>query len=514
TRTEKENILRKMAFHSTQVGGKIDTYFVNDALDAETFGYGTEIKVRISYEMMKAAQEKGFFVTDLDYFGMKEDYYKEEIKRMLEEIRGCFGVPVAFDEAQNDDSDSISKFLENCFGKCFVNIKSNHVQMVVKGEESKASNGFSCWDEKNKVLIRYKHLLERKRSHPMKVYLNEILVDSYPLNKIFNIDFWETEVYLFSSHAENFIEINREGFLNEKQWYISGKICDTHLSCIRILLGNSLEQEYQQIVWPDIFYKNVKTYYEFLLLGHRALTADIGIRVYIRENKILYGFTKCEWKDICSGENVDSNKKLNDNVWLIDMRHRYMGDIRLKRTYTKVGYIVEDILYGYQSRAVSEMEVLEDLYGDRLILYKTVERSGMPVKISKESIRQYILYKYYVDKSNRLILPGLEEYKDIRVVKLIGSLGTEFEKRFDSAIIFPIPLPEFECLLAESKNNSDFERYIEDTFSKENQVYGRIVSYIKRYGCNCGGKFNSEEVKKNYRDLIIYVWKVITDVKK
>lgn len=522
TRNVKENVLRKMAFHSTQVGGKIDTYFVNDAVEAETFGYGTEIKVHISYEMMKAAQEKGFFVTDLDYFGTKKDYYKDEIDRMQKDIRGCFGIPVIFGETkeietQKKEGDSVSRFLWDCFGECFVNIRANQVQLVVKGEENKEKNGFSCWDEENKVLIRYKYLTERRRTSMMKVYLNEILVDSYPLTKIFHIDFWETEVYLFSSHAENFIEINREGFLKEKQRYISGLICGTHLKCIRLLLGDSLEEEYRQIIWPEGFYADVKKYYEFLLLGSRLASVDIGILVYIREHRMLSCITTRELEQIYeSGKESGaySGDKPEDNVWLMDMRCRYIGDIRLKRTYEKVGYIVEDILCGYQSMAVCEMEVLQDLYGDSLIIYRTAPRSGMAVKISEESVRQYILYKFYVDRSNRLILPGMEEYKDIRVVKLIGSLGLDFEKRFDSAVIFPLPLSEFECLLEKDKELSDVERYIEEeVFDGGNLVYKRIEGYIERYGCNCGGAFNPETVAKKYKELIIYVWKVIKEAK-
>lgn len=514
TRTEKENILRKMAFHSTQIGGKIDTYFVNDAINAEDFGYGTEIKVRISYEMLKAAQEKGFFATDLDYFGQNKDNYKDEIKKMLEEIRGCFGVPVAFGREQGDEEESAFPFLRKCFGECFVNIKSNHVQMVTNGEKNEGKEGFSCWDEANKVLIRYKYMEEGKRTPPIKVYLNEILVDSYPLNGIFNIEFWETEVYLFSSHVENLIEINREGFLNEKQRYIARKICDTHLKCMRILIGSSLGEAYRRIVWPNNFYRDVQKYFKFMLLGNRLTAVDIGIRIYIRENQMLRCIAKREMvRAYSSAEetSVVSDKSSNDNIWLMDMRYQHMGDIRLKRTYGEVGYIAEDILYGYQDLAVCEMEVLEELYGDRLILYKIADRLGTPVKMSKESIRQYILYKFTNDRSNRLILPGMEEYKAIRVTKLIGSLGTDFEKRFDSALIFPLSLAEFESMLEDNKKVADIEGYIEEILSEENPVYKKITDYVKRYRCNYSEEFNLEEVKKKYRNLILYVWKVIKE---
>lgn len=512
TRTEKENLLRKMAFHSTQIGGKIDTYFVNDVINAEDFGYGTEIKVRISYEMMKAAHEKGFFATDLDYFGKNNDHYKDEIRRMLGEIRGCFGIPVTFDKVQDDERNT-SRFLKRCFGECFVNIKTDDVQAVVDEAEKDGKNGFSCWDEENKILIRYKYLTERRRIPFMRVYLNEILVDSYPINKIFNIEFWETEVYLFSSHAENLIEINRESFLNEKQRYISKKICDTHLKCMRILIGKSIAEEHRQIVWPDDFYKDVQKYYKFLLLGSRLAAVDIGIRVYIRENRMLHCITKCELERAYRDEeaNAVSGKDLDDSIWLMDMRHRYTRDIRLMHTYEKVGYIAEDILYGYQDLAICEMEVLEEFYGEKLILYKTADRSGMPVKMSEESIRQYILYKFNVDRSDRLILPGMEEYGEIRVLKLIGSLGTDFEKRFDSAMIFPLSLMELESLLEDNKKISDIEEFIEKVLNMGNPVYSRILDYVKRYRCNYVGEFNMEEIKKKYKNLILYVLKVIRE---
>ena len=470
--------------------------------------------MRISYEMLKAAQEKGFFATDLDYFGQNKDNYKDEIKRMLEEIRGCFGVPVVFGREQGKEEEPVFSFLRKCFGESFVNIKTNYVQMVVDGEENESKEGFSCWDEANKVLIRYKYLTERKRTPSIKVYLNEILVDSDPLNKIFNIEFWETEVYLFSSYVENLIEINREGFLNEKQRYIARKICDTHLKCMRILVGSSLGEEYRCIVWSDNFYRDVQKYFEFMLLGSRLMAVDIGIRIYIRENLMLRCITKREMERAyrgVEGTNVISDKGSNNNIWLMDMRYRYMGDIRVKRTCGEVGYIAEDVLYGYQDLAICEMEVLEELYGDRLVLYKIADRSGMPVKMSEESIRQYILYKFTNDRSNRLILPGMEEYKDIRVTKLIGSLGTDFEKRFDSALIFPLSLAEFESILEGDKKAADIEGYVEEILSEDNLVYKKITDYVKRYRCNYGGEFNPEEVKKKYRNLILYVWKVLKE---
>ena len=510
TRTEKENLLRKMTFYSTQAGGKIDTYFANDANDADGFGYGTEIEVCISYEMMKAAQEKGFFIMDADYFGKKRDCYKEEIKAVLNEIKGCFGIPVVFAKEQESDEGSAFSFLRKCFGEYFVDVRAKHIRQVVAETENGERNGFSCWDGKNRVLIRYKYLTERKKISLMKVYLNEILVNSYPLTRIFNIDFWETEVYLFSDHAENFIEINREGLLKEKQRYIAGKICDTHLECMRILIDSSQRKEYWQIIWLGSFYEDVKKYYEFLLVDGKLKAVDIGVRIYFLENKMLHCITKRELEYACKEmkkNNMVSGKTPSDNIWLMDMRYRYARDIRLSRIYETVGYIVEDVLYGYQELSVCEIEVLEELYGDRLILYRTAERSGMPVKISRESVWQYILYKFYVDKSERLILPGMEEYKDIRVTKLIGSLGTDFEKRFDSAVIFPLSLMEFKSLLESGKQTSDIQNYIEkEVFREENPIYGRIIDYIKRYRCNNREEFNLEEVKREYRDLIIYVW--------
>lgn len=511
TRTMDEKLLRKMKFHSTQMGGKIDTYFVRD-VEEEEFGYGTEIEIHISGQMMEAVQEKGFLLKEDDFFREKKELYRTQIESALKEIRGCFGIPILFEQQYFP-----GRFLRQGFGKCFIDIRNNNVSKVKEQIDKNRQHtedineqGFSCWDLANKILIRYKPLSVRKKESMFKVYINEILVDAYPLTKMFTIDFWETEVYIFSDHVDDLIEINRERFLYEKLHLISRKICDTHVTCMSFILRDTLEEEYQEIIWCNPFYKNVKMYYRFLLLEHRFTATQIGIKCYIRENKLLRHMTKIDM-DYLNGEEVENNigDSLNDHVWLMDMRHRFFTDLRIKTADEEVYCITEDILYGFQSLAVCEIKVLEHLYNDRLILYKTTNRSGMPVRISKDSLRMYILQSLDVGRCSRLILPGMEDYKEIRVAKLIGSLGTNFEKRFDSAIIFPLSSEELRSLLKMEGKLSVREHLKNEVFEGQNYSYQSIIKYIKQYRCDVNGKFDQEVAKEQYIDLVISVWSVL-----
>lgn len=508
TRTMDEKLLRKMKFYSTQLDGKIDTYFVKDT-DEDEFGFGTEIEIHISAQMLKAMQEKGFWGTKIDYFGEKKKLYRNVIKGVLAEIRGCFGIPVSFDEITFSGSS-----LGHCFGTCFIDIRNNDVKAVIEEsvKNSKDRNGFSCWDSKNKILIRYKSLPERQRRSLFKVYINEILVESHPLIRLFTIDFWETEVYIFSDHVDDLIDLNRERFLHEKLHLISRKICDTHVACMTLLLQDTLEEEYQKIIWCDAFYENVKKYYRFLLLKQRFAPTNIGTKCYIRENNLLRHITKMDM-DYLNGKDAETSfgELLTDHVWLMDMRHRFFTDLRLKTADEEVYCITEDILYGFQNLAVCEIKVLEQLYNDRLILYKTTSRSEMPVKISEGSLKKYILQRLNVDKCSRLILPGIEEYIEIRVAKLIGSLGTSFEKQFDSSIIFPLSSEELRRILKIEKDSSVRDHLREEVFLEQNYSYRSIVKYIERYRCSHNEKFNPEAVKEQYIRLVLYVRKLLKE---
>lgn len=503
TRTMDEKLLRKMKFHSTQMGGKIDTYFVKDAEDEE-FGYGTEIEIHISSQMMDAVQEKGFLGKKVDFFSDKKELYRTQIKSALREIRGRFGIPIFFDQEYFP-----GQSLRQGFGECFIDIR-NHGISGVKEQKDKDEEGFSCWDSKNKIFIRYSPLRARNKRPQFKVYINEILVDAHPLTKMFTIDFWETEVYIFSDHVDDLIEINRERFLHEKLQLISRKICDTHVACMTFLLQDSLEEEYQKIIWCDAFNENVKKYYRFLLLKQRFAPANIGTKCYIRENTLLRHITKMDM-DYLNGEEVEAGigRLLTDHVWLMDMRHRFFTDLRLKTADEDVYCIAEDILYGFQNLAVCEIKVLELLYNDRLILYKTNSRSEMPVKISEDSLKNYILQRLNVDKSSRLILPGIKEYKELRVAKLIGSLGTSFEKQFDSSIIFPMSSKELRELLKINNASSARVDLQNKVLNDQNYSYRSIVKYVERYRCSHNEKFNPEAVREQYIKLVLYVWELL-----
>ena len=508
TRTEEDGILKKMKFNSTRNGGKIDTYSINDEDDARNFGYGTEIKICISKNTLDVLQiQLASKKYDIDYFSDHLSTYEKNITNAISNIYGSFGIPITLDDQ------SIIKpecFLRRCFGKWFFDLDNGpKAEEVCDSSLEELQNneyqGFSCWSSDG-ILIRYRKATDNIHTS-LKVYFNEICVDDTELQKYLHIPFFETEAYIFDNEAENYLEINRDGFLNEKRRKIAEKICHVHLQCMSFLLEQTDSETFINYIWEDyengISYSEVKKYLNYALYKKEMpVYVGINIKQFIQENEYIRRPDLAELK-------VLSKMSLFSEVWFTDIRNKYIGHIRLKKPESKARYIIEDVLYDYTELSINEMLCMEELYDDYFVIYKLSGRNGKPIKIDDNSFKAYIRYKFneYLNSDridNRMILPGVEKFRCLCVNRLIENIGTNFEKRFDSYIILPFTVREIYKLLKQENSEKSIREYFEN-----DNVYKKIEKYISKYRISTGIDFYEKIVMNSYIKLIIYIMEVL-----
>lgn len=444
-------------------------------------------------------------------------YISYKIKNTLEEILGSFGLPVIVDDISvlDDKGDAnrrgeAERFLSRCFGKYFIDLGKRSVTEVTQKEYSDfAFRGFSCWDLERKIFIRYRWQDEAKKDTPFRVYFNEIRVDDDRLYKMVNIAYFDSEVYLFSERAENFLEINRDDFLYEKRRYIADAICGTHLACLRFLLETTPvaeENDLKNIIWTMDdnlkYHENVKRYLSFLVNKGELVISDIGTGVFIQNNTVIQ-LLRSEEIDRLS---VDDHR----DIWLTDTRYKYIENIKLLADDSRSRCIVEDVFYNYMDLAITELECILEQYGGHILIYRTAVRSGMPMSVPTESFDEFIRMRYdelMVDsrKSQRMMLPGIEPYQELCVSKLTGNLGTPFEKRLNSSIILPLTVGQIKELLTKEKISEELDKLLDEN----EPSYSKILEYISYYRLNKNLEFKKSEIKKAYIELLVYICRVL-----
>lgn len=525
TRTEEEKVLKVMEFHSTQIGGEIDASFNSDLGEIQKFGFGTEVKIEISSEMMKLFQQCERFGRGSDYFGKTIAVYENKIEETIQYVRGSFGLPVNLNLLDNDKNIlSVDKYLSCCFGTYFIDLADDKIEKVVEKNTEETENkylGFSCWDRGNKVLIRYRWPQENNKESSLKMYFNEIRVDDYALEKMLQIYFFDAEIYLFGECAENFLEVNRDRFLYEKYRYIVNAVSSTHLNCLRFLLRNSTgkkdgekkcRQKYKDAVWMENdesgYHKSVKDYFDLLLNGKPVSEFNTSINWFVQNSDMFTVISEGELDNYI-------DMQIEKNLWLTDTRNKYVGTMHLKSgdiDMDEMHYIVEDAFSGYMSLAVAELHCIRDIYNNYTVIYRIKERSGMPLALRQQDFKAYIQMRYQElsarrPEQERMLLPGIGHYRALCVNRLIHNLGTEFEKKWDSAIIMPVTMKELKKLLKQTNEEKALKIIDNEFLSAQNSSYNKIKKYIKLYGI--GKETSKGEIKEAYRRLLIEIWEIL-----
>lgn len=537
TRTQEEGLLRKMRFHSTQIGGKIDSYIINDSHEVSQFKFGTEIEIDIPTEMVCIFEQSGHFKRELDCFGNTENIFQSEIQKAVKIIRGSFGIPIRLilpgtekDEAKDPDT---NQYLLRCFGKYFIQLpgkKNDYQASITKvlmqdvdlpDEQKYLCSGFACWSEENHMLLRYrwkKEKEEKKKGEEekgsFKIYFNEIRVKDKKITKLFKNNFFDMEAYFFDKSAENFLEINRDRFLYERRRHIIDLICSTNLNCLSFLMDingeveNPAEQDYKRAIWEEeaewYIYEqaSVRDYFKFLLKKENIESYIAGVKWFLHNEDRIRQTESLAETFFPIGY---------DELWLMDVRKKYTYEIHLRRAFQmQERCIIEDVFPCCMELAVSKLICMQENSGDYVVLYKVERRSGRMVAVDDESFKAYLHMRYQELEQKglelaRIVLPGIEKYRELCVSKLPGNMGTLFEKKLNSAIIMPIIAKEMKQLL-KKREEQEAEQLIDSKFLDKHKVsYGKIVEYIQEFGAVRDLK--EEDIRKAYRSLLLEMWK-------
>lgn len=532
TRTEEEKLLRKMSFHSTQIGGKIDAYVLNDSEEAKAFRFGTEVEIDISIKMMRLLQESGWFGINADYFGDTVTLFQNKIREAIKHIQGSFGIPIILYGINSMQKDNdlytgidAEQYLIQCFGNYFIKLESKgseQTSKIVKVFEQTNNavrtncysySGFSCWSKENHILLRYRWQKERQKKHSLKIYFNEIRVDDDSLINMIPISFLDVEIYLFDKNAENFLEVNRDRFLYEKRRHIVDLICNTHLKCMQYLSKIQDENEetkegrYKQAIWKEredwgCYGSSLKEYFKFLLNKQDIKKQMLGVHCFFQRADMIY--------PIKQNLPLSSFPIKKEEVWLIDMKYRSISDVQLVETYSPRGrYIVEDLFFGCMDLAITELACMKEFSGGYTIIYKVDYRSERTVTVDRKDFLIYIEMRYHElmkkgEKLGRILLPGAETYRTLCVYRLLDNMGTLFEKKWNSAIILPVTLEELQQILEQSEE-IQAEKLLEEFLTEEQASYGDIIKYIGHYGIIREQK--KEDIKKAYKELLLEIWR-------
>ncbi len=523
TKTEEEQLLRKMKFHSTQIGGQIDSYIIDDSEETRNFKYGTEITVDIPAQTLALLQEKDYFEENPDYFGDAAALLKYKVQEDVNYICGSFGIPVKLSTDITNTAGIPEQFLSLCFGAYFIELgskktfKTSQISKVLPSvfnfADKENYGGFSCWSKDNHIMIRYRWQTKKdKTEDAITVYFNEIRVDDHKLTNMLQFPFFNVEIYLFDENAEDFLQVDRDAFLNDKRSYIANSISNTHFNCLKYLLdlcensNAAHELQYKLSVWREYSRETsenlVIPYFNFLVNNQKISTILVGVDWFVQRNDNICRIRQRSFDNTISVEHAD--------IWLMDVRYRYISEVQLKQNYLGVErLIMEDLFSSCMDLAVSELVCLPEFAGDYTILYKVHLRSNQPLSIDTGSFISYAAMRYGELKSknrtlSRIIVPGMAAYRTLCVSSLKANIGSEFERKWDSAIILPIIIAEMDQLFA-INDSSEAESLIENKFLAEDNIsYFNIREYIKTNGIVREQK--SEEIKMAYKKLLLDIW--------
>lgn len=539
TRTEEEGILRKMLFNSMRVGGKIESYVIEEAEGIDYFKVGTEIEIEISMQMMRTLLGEGRFGDYVDYFGDMNNIFQSEIQKAVNIIRGSFGIPIrlVLPGMKKDTGKPLdmNQYLLRCFGAYFINLpgKKNDYQasitkvlmqdMDLPDGRKYLCSGFSCWSEESHMMLRYRWRREKegKEKGSFKIYFNEIRVRDKNITKLFKNSFFDIEAYFFDKNAEDFLEINRDRFLFERRRYIIDLICNTNLNCLSFLMDmdgkveNSAEQDYKRAIWEEEaeWYKYnqdaVQDYFKFLLKKESMKGYIEGVKWFVQEEDYIRQ---------TEGLAEEFFPIVYDGIWLIDVRDKYTQEIHLRKDFQiEEKCIIEDVFSCCMELAVSTFTCMQERSGDYVTLYKVERRSGRLITVKDDSFWAYLHMRYQNldwkgQELGRIILPGIEKYRELCVSKLPGDMGTLFEKKLNSAIIMPIIVGELKQLLKKHEKQ-EAEQLIDSKFLEGHRnSYNNIIEYIQEFGVVRDLK--EEDIRNAYRRLLLDIWKNLPKEKK
>ncbi|MBR3768707.1 MAG: ATP-binding protein [Clostridia bacterium] len=532
--------LREMVFHSARMGGEIEVSICNKQ-DAEKFGYGTEVQIVIDFNnstdklllYINNEEEKNIF----DIFCESMEQLCVGFINYLQDVYSDFIIPcvkketaVTVKQKKCEKLPEKAVIKKNLLNKTFGSFCILNEYGTIKRFSDDFSHGFSCWNGKYGILIKYKPNgdVTGNRSNVV-LYYKGIKINGDRMKKLIHIPFFDAEIHIFSEFASAILQINREDFLIEKVSEIASNIHKTHFCCLQFIFNRdnlNLYKEELESIW--IFNADSqKTAYMILSKSYLALLmffisnkdkTDIALKNwFITSNETIYNDKLVLYDKISyyvmynnflryrtidkKNEYILFNKLLIDNLenlYFIANKALPPNDLSLQycKTFEEdfAVHILEDYFYNYSQFAAYQFKILMVTgWSEPVIVYKICRRNGGIVRSEDEDFWTLCvqLYKSALRKNKsaikkqqfRLVFPSKAEFEKVSVSKLTQGIEHEEITKFNSFIISPLSLYELEMLVnacAGKKDNinSVLNKYFSENWLDRNHS---LVEYINKY---------------------------------
>ena len=557
--------LREMVFHSARMGGEIEVSLC-DNKDAEKFGYGTEVQIVIDFN--DSTDKLLLYINDkekntFDIFCERMEQICVGFIDYLQDIYSNFIIPCVKKETtvvvKQKKCDKLpekvvvkKKFLDKTFGSFCILSEYG----MIKRFCDDLSHGFSCWNGKFGILIKYKPNGDISGNRGSVVlYYKGIKINGDGMKKLIHIPFFDAEIHIFSEYASAILQINREDFLAEKISEIASNIHKTHFCCLQFIFNKNnliLYKKELESIW--IFYAGVhKTEYMILSRAYLAVLmffvsnmdkADIALKNwFIASNESIYGdkllcdkisyyvmYNNFLRYRTVSKENEYKlfNEMLVDNsenLYFIANKALPYNDLSLQYCQTfkdeSSVHILEDYFYNYSQFAANRFRILIVTgWSDPIIVYKICRRNGSIVRSENKDFWTLCvqLYKSALRKNKteikkqqfRLVFPSKAEFEKISVSKLTQGIEHKEITKFDSYIIAPLSLYELEIIVNTCEGEKDNincvvdKCFSEDWLGKNHSLIEHINKYhiCKKNSRNCSAQETDCETYLEYKRFL------------
>lgn len=552
--------LREMIFHSARMGGEIEVSLCDNKA-TEEFGYGTEVQIVIDFNN---SNDKLLLYINNDEKEYMFDIFCERMEQIcvgfinyLQDVYSDFIIPCVKKEApitvtqkkcDNLPMKSVVKknFLDRTFGSFCILSEYG----VIKRFSDDFCHGFSCWNGKYGILIKYKPNCDvtGNRSE-VKLFYKGIKIESKRMQKLIHIPFFDAEIHIFSEYASAILQINREDFLAEKISEIASNIHKTHFCCLQFILNKNnliLYKEELESIWivnADVEKKaNMllsKSYFSLMMffisnndkkdfaLKERLIDLSYVMKKYVEMSDrlsyyVMYNnFLRLRTIDK-KNEYIQFVRMLIDNfenIYFIANKALPYNDLSLQycKNFTddSAVHILEDYFYNYSQFATNRFKILIVTgWSEPVIVYKICRRNGSIVRSENEDFWTLCvqLYKSALRKNKsviekqqfRLVFPSKAEFEKVAVSKLTQGIEHKEITKFNSYIIAPLSLYDLENLVnacdgKKSNINSVLNKYFSENWLDKNHS---LVEHINKYRIS---KRNSRNCSAQEIDCETYI---------
>lgn len=558
--------LREMIFHSARMGGEIEVSLC-DNKTTEEFGYGTEVQIFIDFNN---SNDKLLLYINNDEKEYMFDIFCERMEQIcigfinyLQDVYSDFIIPcvkkeapitVAQKKCDNLPLKSVVKknFLDRTFGSFCILSEYG----VIKRFSDDFSHGFSCWNGKYGILIKYKPNCDiTGNTSNVVVYYKGIKINGERVQKFIHIPFFDAEIHIFSEYASAILQINREDFLAEKINEIASNIHKTHFCCLQFILNKNnliLYKEELESIWivnADVEKKEnmllSKSYLALMMFfisnndkKNFALKDQLIDLSYILKNDVelsdrLSYYVK--YKNFLRLRTIDKKTEYIqfvgmlidnfENIYFIANKALPYNDLSLQYckniTDDSSVHILEDYFYNYSQFAANQFKILIVTgWSDPIIVYKICRRNGSIVRSENEDFWTLCVQLYKSALRNnkgeikkqqfRLVFPSKAEFEKISVSKLTQGIEHKEITKFDSYIIAPLSLYELEIIVNACEGEKDNinclvdKCFSEDWLGKNHSLIEHINKYhiCKKNSRNCSAQETDCETYLEYKRFL------------